>query len=100
MVGPDGAPSEPVRTGVTIEVLVSVDQHNPDADHSIIETCVKLQQLAGQSNTVTLVTGDAGMHMGPPSAEPGWWRCPRTTFETQTRVAVHGRGTDAAVRPV
>jgi predicted ribonuclease YlaK len=63
MVGPDGAPSEPVRTAVTIEVLVSVEQHNSDADRSNIETCVELQQLAGQPNTVTLVTGDAEMRM-------------------------------------
>lgn len=63
MVGPDGALGEPVRTGITIEVLVSVEQHNPDADRSIIETCVELQRLAGQPNTVTLVTGDTGMRM-------------------------------------
>lgn len=42
---------------------VSVEQHNPDADRSIIETCIELQQLAGQPNTVTLVTGNAGIRM-------------------------------------
>jgi rRNA-processing protein FCF1 len=64
MVGPDGAPGEPLRPGVTMEVeLVGEDQHNPDADRSIIATCTELARLVGQSNGVTLVTGDAGMRM-------------------------------------
>jgi predicted ribonuclease YlaK len=43
--------------------LVGEDQHNPDADRSIIATCTELARLVGQSNGVTLVTGDAGMRM-------------------------------------
>jgi len=64
MVGPDGAPGGAIRPGVTVEVeLVGVDQRNPDADRSIIDTCTDLQQLTGVPNSVTLVTGDAGMRM-------------------------------------
>ena len=62
MIGPDGAPGEQLRAGVTMEVeLVGDDQFNPDADRSIIEACEELQLLAGQPNMITLVTGDRGM---------------------------------------
>jgi hypothetical protein len=64
MVGPGGAPGEPLRPGITMEVeLVGEDQRNPDADRSIIATCTELERLVGQPNGVTLVTGDAGMRM-------------------------------------
>jgi hypothetical protein len=64
MVGPDGAPGEPIRPGVTMEVeMVGEDQQSPDADRSIIETCIELQQLAGEPRNVSLVTGDAGMRL-------------------------------------
>ncbi len=63
-VGPGGSPGR-VREGVTIEVelALSDDPRDPDADRSIISVCVELEQLAGKPNTVSLVTGDAGMRL-------------------------------------
>jgi hypothetical protein len=61
LVGADGAPG-PVRDGVTIEVeLAGEDQRQSDPDKSIIETCAELGRLTGVANSVSLVTGDAGM---------------------------------------
>lgn len=61
LVGADGGPG-PVRDGVTIEVeLAGEDQRQSDADKSIIETCAELARLTGVANSVSLVTGDAGM---------------------------------------
>jgi rRNA-processing protein FCF1 len=64
VVGPGGSPGS-VREGVTIEVELafSDDPRDPDADRSIITVCVELEQLAGKPNSVTLVTGDAGMRL-------------------------------------
>jgi rRNA-processing protein FCF1 len=63
-VGPGGSPGA-VREGVTIEVELSLsdDPRDPDSDRSIISVCVELEQLAGKSNSVSLVTGDAGMRL-------------------------------------
>lgn len=63
-VGPGGSPGR-VREGVTIEVELafSDDPRDPDADRSIISVCVELEQLAGKPNSVSLVTGDAGMRL-------------------------------------
>jgi rRNA-processing protein FCF1 len=63
-VGPGGSPGT-VREGVTIEVELSLsdDPRDPDADRSIISACVELEQLAGMPNSVSLVTGDAGMRL-------------------------------------
>jgi len=63
-VGPGGSPGA-VRGGVTIEVELSLsaDRRDPDSDRSIISACVELEQLAGTPNSVSLVTGDAGMRL-------------------------------------
>jgi rRNA-processing protein FCF1 len=63
-VGPGGSPGA-VREGVTIEVELSLsdDPRDPDSDRSIISACVELEQLAGTPNSVSLVTGDAGMRL-------------------------------------
>jgi rRNA-processing protein FCF1 len=63
-VGLEGSPGR-VREGVTIEVELafSDDPRDPDADRSIISVCVELEQLAGEPNRVSLVTGDAGMRL-------------------------------------
>ncbi|MHB8233637.1 MAG: PIN domain-containing protein [Solirubrobacteraceae bacterium] len=61
LVGADGALG-PVRDGVTIEVeLTGEDRQQSDADKSIIDTCAELARLTGAANSVSLVTGDAGM---------------------------------------
>jgi rRNA-processing protein FCF1 len=64
VVGPGGSPGR-VREGVTIEVelALSDDPRDPDADRSIISVCAELEQLAGKPNSVSLVTGDAGMRL-------------------------------------
>jgi rRNA-processing protein FCF1 len=63
-VGAGGTPGE-AREGVTIEVELafSDDPRDPDGDRSIISVCVELEQLAGKDNSVSLVTGDAGMRL-------------------------------------
>jgi hypothetical protein len=63
-VGPGGSPGR-VRDGVTIEVELALSDHprDPDADRSIIAACVELEQLTGTPNSVSLVTGDAGMRL-------------------------------------
>ena len=63
-VGPGGSPGA-VREGVTIEVELSLsdDSRDPDSDRSIISACGELEQLAGTPNSVSLVTGDAGMRL-------------------------------------
>lgn len=63
-VGPGGSPGR-VTDGVTIEVEVALtdDPRDPDADRSIISVCVELEQLAETPNSVSLVTGDAGMRL-------------------------------------
>jgi rRNA-processing protein FCF1 len=63
-VGPGGSPGG-VREGVTIEVELafSDDPRDPDADRSIISVCAELEQLSGEPNSVSLVTGDAGMRL-------------------------------------
>ncbi|HUB37092.1 MAG TPA: PIN domain-containing protein [Solirubrobacteraceae bacterium] len=63
-VRPGGSPGR-VREGVTIEVELafSDDPRDLDADRSIISVCVELGQLAGKPNSVSLVTGDAGMRI-------------------------------------
>ncbi len=63
-VGPGGSPGS-VREGVTIEVELafSDDPRDPDADRSIISVCAELEQLSGETNSVSLVTGDAGMRL-------------------------------------
>lgn len=63
-VGPGGSPDS-VREDVTIEVELafSDDPRDPDSDRSIISVCVELEQLAGKPNSVSLVTGDAGMRL-------------------------------------
>ncbi|HXN36642.1 MAG TPA: PIN domain-containing protein [Solirubrobacteraceae bacterium] len=63
-VGPGGSPGA-VRGGVTIEVELSLSDNprDPDSDRSIISACAELEQLAGTPNSVSLVTGDAGMRL-------------------------------------
>jgi predicted ribonuclease YlaK len=63
-VGPAGAPGN-VTDGVTIEVelALSDEPRNPDADRSIISVCLELEQLAERPNSVSLITGDAGMRL-------------------------------------
>jgi predicted ribonuclease YlaK len=63
-VGPGGSPGA-VREGVTIEVELSLsdDSRDPDSDRSIISACGELEQLAETPNSVSLVTGDAGMRL-------------------------------------
>lgn len=63
-VGPGGSPGA-VREGATIEVELSLsdDPRDPDSDRSIISACVELEQMAGTPNSVSLVTGDAGMRL-------------------------------------
>jgi rRNA-processing protein FCF1 len=63
-VGRGGSPGR-VREGVTIEVelALSDDPRDPDADRSIMSVCLELAQLAGKPNSVSLVTGDAGMRL-------------------------------------
>jgi len=63
-VGPGGSPGS-VKEGVTIEVELaySDDPRDPDADRSIISVCIELEQIAGNPNCVSLVTGDAGMRL-------------------------------------
>jgi predicted ribonuclease YlaK len=63
-IGPGGSPGA-VREGVTIEAELSLsdDPRDPDSDRSIISVCIELEQLAGTPNSVSLVTGDAGMRL-------------------------------------
>jgi rRNA-processing protein FCF1 len=63
-VGPGGSPGR-VSEGVTIEVELAFSDNprDPDADRSIISVCTELEQLAGTPNSVSLVTGDAGMRL-------------------------------------
>ena len=69
-VGPGGMPGR-VTDGVTIEVELALtdDPRDRDADRSIISVCVELQQLAGTPNSVSLVTGDAGMRLRAPQRD-------------------------------
>jgi predicted ribonuclease YlaK len=63
-VGQGGSPGR-LTEGVTIEVelALSDDPRDQDADRSIISVCIELEQLAGTPNSVSLVTGDAGMRL-------------------------------------
>jgi rRNA-processing protein FCF1 len=63
-VGPGGSPGT-LREGVTIEVELSLSENprDPDADRSILAVCAELEQLAGTPSSVSLVTGDAGMRL-------------------------------------